>query len=116
MQQDEWKHWLPVATAVHNNNVNTTTKITPVHALLGYLPTLNPLAPTTTNNERVEDRLAKAKIAQEQAQTALDRVADQTPEDQFQEGEHIWLEAKNLAPPLSDAQTGPQTSWPIYHH
>ena len=38
-------------------------------------------------NERVEDWLAKAKAAREQAQAALDRVADQTPEDQFQEGE-----------------------------
>ena len=74
---------------MHNNNVNATTKVTPAHALLGYLPTLDPLTPTMTSNERVEDRLAKAKAAREQAQAALDRVADQTPEDQFQEGERV---------------------------
>ena len=112
-QQDEWKHWLPVATAVHNNNVNATTKVTPAHALLGYLPTLDPLAPTTTNNERVEDRLAKAKAAREQAQAALDRVADQTPEDQFQEGERVWLEAKNLALPYQTRKLAPKRHGPF---
>ena len=112
-QQDEWKHWLPVATAVHNNNVNATTKVTPAHALLGYLPTLDPLAPMTTNNERVEDRLAKAKAAREQAQAALDRVADQTPEDQFQEGERVWLEAKNLALPYQTRKLAPKRHGPF---
>ena len=107
-QQDEWKHWLPVATAVHNNNVNATIKVTPAHALLGYLPTLDPLAPTMTNNERVEDQLAKAKITQEQAQAALDWIVGQTPEDQFQEGECIWLEAKNLALPYQTRKLAPQ--------
>jgi hypothetical protein len=24
-QQDDWKSWLPIATAVHNNHVNSTT-------------------------------------------------------------------------------------------
>ena len=112
-QQDEWKHWLPVATAVHNNNVNATTKVTPAHALLGYLPTLDPLAPTTTNNERVEDRLTKAKAAREQAQAALDRVANQTPEDQFQEGERVWLEAKNLALPYQTRKLAPRRHGPF---
>ena len=112
-QQDEWKHWLPVTTAVHNNNVNATTKVTPAHALLGYLPTLDPLAPITTNNDRVEDQLAKAKAAREQAQAALDRVADQTPEDQFQEGERIWLEAKNLALPYQTCKLAPKRHGPF---
>ena len=112
-QQDEWKHWLLVATAVHNNNVNATTKVTPAHALLGYLPTLDPLAPTTTNNKRVEDRLAKAKAAREQAQTALDRVVDQTPEDQFQKGERVWLEAKNLALPYQTRKLAPKRHGPF---
>ena len=112
-QQDEWKHWLPVATAVHNNNVNATTKVTPAHALLGYLPTLDPLAPTTTKNERVEDRLDQAKAAREQAQTALNRVADQTPEDQFQEGERVWLEAKNLALPYQTHKLAPKRHGPF---
>ena len=112
-QQDKWKQWLPVATAVHNNNINATTKVTPAHALLGYLPTLDPLAPMTTNNERVEDQLAKARAAREQAQTALDRVADQTPEDQFQEGERVWLEAKNLALPYQTRKLAPKCHGPF---
>ena len=60
-----------------------------------------------------EDRLAQAKIAREQAQTALDRVADQTPEDQFQEGECIWLEAKNLALPYQARKLAPKCHGPF---
>ena len=40
-QQDEWAQWLPIATAVHNNAVNASTKVAPTEALLGYLPWLD---------------------------------------------------------------------------
>ena len=85
----------------------------PPPPLLGYLPTLDPLAPTTTNNERVKDRLTKAKAAREQAQAALDHVVDQTPEDQFQEGERVWLEAKNLALPYQTCKLAPKRHGPF---
>ena len=61
----------------------------------------------------MEDRLAKAKAAREQAQAALDRVADQTPEDQFQEGERVWLEAKNLALPYQTRKLAPKRHGPF---
>jgi hypothetical protein len=60
-RQDDWKTWLPIATAVHNNRVNATTKVAPAKALLGYLPTLNPVAPPSTNNERIEERTEQAR-------------------------------------------------------
>ena len=54
-QQDDWKRWLPIATAVHNNCINTTTKVAPAEALLGYLPTLDPLTPLTMRSVRIEE-------------------------------------------------------------
>jgi hypothetical protein len=59
-QQDDWKSWLPIATAVHNNHTNSTTRVAPARALLGYLPTLDPAMPPTMRNERVEERAAQA--------------------------------------------------------
>ena len=43
--------------------------------------------------------LIRTSLLESRPMVALDRVANQTPEDQFQEGEHVWLEAKNLALP-----------------
>ena len=59
-RQDDWKRWLPIATATHNNYVNSTTKVAPAQALLGYLPVLDPLTPLMTRNERIEERAEQA--------------------------------------------------------
>ena len=37
-QQDDWAQWLPIATATHNNFPNSTTRVAPTEALLGYFP------------------------------------------------------------------------------
>ncbi len=66
-QQDNWKFWLPLAMAVHNNHINSTTKVAPAQALLGYLPTLDPIAPPVMRNERVEDRVAQVEQKRKQA-------------------------------------------------
>jgi len=94
-QQDDWKQWLPLATLVHNNWYNGTIKMAPNQALLGYLPTLNPEAPTNTMNEHVEDQTALAHKYRSKAQTALNTKAN-TPENQFEINDRVWLEAKNL--------------------
>jgi len=63
--------------------------------LLGYLPTLDPEAPTNTMNECVEDQMALAHEYRSKAQTALNMKAN-TPENQFEINDCVWLEAKNL--------------------
>jgi hypothetical protein len=112
-QQDDWKCWLPIATAIHNNHMNATTKVVPAKALLGYLPTLDPLAPSITRNERVEERAIQASRSREQAQAALDQVADRTPEGQFKKGDRIWLEAKNLTLPYQTRKLAPGCHGPF---
>ena len=39
--QDDWSEWLPLETAVHNRQVNTTLGIAPTQVLLGYFPLLD---------------------------------------------------------------------------
>jgi len=112
-QQDDWKPQLLLATAVYNNYVNSTTNVAPAKALLGYLPTLDPLAPSTTRNERVEERAAQARESREQAQMALDWIADRTPKDQFRVGDQVWLEVKNLALPYQTRKLAPKHHGPF---
>jgi hypothetical protein len=112
-QQDDWKSWLPIATAVHNNHVNSTTRVAPARALLGYLPTLDPTTPPTTRNERVEERAAQAFKSREQAQAALNKVAETSPMTQFKVGDAVWLEAKNLALPYQTRKLAPKRHGPF---
>jgi hypothetical protein len=93
--------------------VNATTKVIPAKALLGYLPTLDPLAPSITRNEWVEERAVQASRSREQAQVALDRVAERTPKSQFKKGDCVWLEAKNLALPYQTRKLAPRHHGPF---
>jgi hypothetical protein len=112
-RQDDWKAWLPIATAVHNNRVNATTKVPPAKALFGYLPVLNPTTSPTTNNERIEERTEQTRQSQEQAQAALNKVAEHTPEDQFKIKDCVWLEAKHLTLPYQTRKLAPKRHGPF---
>src|SRR5712691_9229179 len=112
-RQEDWQPWLAIATTVHNNRSNATTRVAPNQVLLGYLPTLDPKAPPNTPNERVEERTLQAKEFRAQAQAAIDRVANKTPEDQFGEGDTVWLEAKNLTLPYQTRKLAPKCHGPF---
>jgi len=106
-QQDDWKRWLPLTTLVHNNQYNGTIKMALNQALLGYLPTLNPEAPTNMMNEHVEDQIALAHEYRSKAQTALNAKAN-TPENQFKVNDHVWLKVKNLNLPYQTQKLAPK--------
>jgi len=88
--------WLLMATLVYNNRHNGTIKMAPNQVLLGYLPTLNPEAPTNMMNKHVENQTVQAKEYWAQAQAALNMKANPIPENQFNVDNLVWLEAKNL--------------------
>ena len=70
-QQNDWARWLPLATAVHNRATNSTMKVPPSKALLGYLPRLDYRWGQETVIPRVEERLEVTRQRREQAKTAL---------------------------------------------
>jgi len=80
----------------------------PNQVLLGYLPNLNPEAPTNMMNEHVEDQMAQAQKYQAQAQAAINAKAETTPENQFTIDDLIWLEAKNLNLPYQARKLAPK--------
>jgi hypothetical protein len=52
---EDWMHWLALASAIHNNQKNMTTGLSPNQILLGYDITLNPGSTPQTPNESAEE-------------------------------------------------------------
>jgi transposase InsO family protein len=113
-RQDDWSAWLPLATAIHNARLNTTTKVTPFQTLLGYNPNLKGEPSLLSTNQLATDRQQEAKSFRAQAREALNQTAQARPEQQYAVGDQVWLEAKNLAlayqmPKLAPKRHGPFT-------
>ena len=112
--QDDWSDWLAIATTVHNNYPNATTRIAPIEALLGYSPRTTielPYPPTTV--QLVDDRTRKATEKRKQAKEALNEAARGTPPDSYQTGDKVWLEAKHLALPYQTPKLAPKRHGPF---
>jgi hypothetical protein len=111
--QTDWSNWLGIATMVHNNHKNATINITPSEALLGYTPCLHPMDPPPSLNQHVEDRKQTALKRRAQAIEAINRTARQMPPPQFQTGQEVWLEAKNLQLPFQTPKLAPKRHGPF---
>src|SRR5712675_1182720 len=114
-QQGDWSRWLTVASAVHNDHVNSTLGVTPIEVLLGYRPTLHPDQNVATNSQTVEQRLETLHQKRAQAIAAINKVANQgpTPEGKFKEGDQVWLEASNLKLPYHTPKLAPRRQGPF---
>ena len=112
--QDDWSDWLAIATAVHNNYPNATTRIAPIEVLLGYSPRITmelPYPPTTV--QLIDDRTKKATEKRKQAKEALNEAARAAPPDSYQIGDKVWLEAKHLALPYQTPKLAPKRHGPF---
>jgi len=84
-------------------------------ALLGYLPTLDPEAPTNMMNEHVEYQTALAHKYRSKAQTALNAKAN-TPENQFEIKDNLPYQTRKLAPKRHGPFTITQQVSPVAYH
>ena len=57
MSPEAWTNWISIATAIHNNRWNATTKLSPNQILLGYETKLIPTGTGESTNEATEWRL-----------------------------------------------------------
>ena len=64
-------------------------------------------------NPQVEERKETAFKKQEQAKTALNRIANITPKDQFRVNDKVWLNSKNLALPYQTLKLAPRCHGPF---
>ena len=115
-QQEDWSQWLTVATAVHNDHVNSMLGMTPSEALLGYCPALHPDQNVTTSNQLAEWCLETLHQKRVQAIAAINKVANQKPtlEERFKEGDQVWLEATNLKLPYHTPKLAPRRQGPFH--
>src|SRR5712671_1998107 len=114
-QQDDWDEWLTIASAVHNDRVNSTLGMTPNEALLGYRPSLYPRISVDTPNEAVESRLDLLNQKRAQATAAINKAA-KTPhviKEVFELGDQVWLDAKNLVLPYQSNKLAPRRQGPF---
>ena len=112
-RQDNWEAWLPIATFVHNQWPNATTKCSPHEILLGYHPSAVEEPIGIMNNETVEERHQIIKEHREAALHTLDKAAQSTPASQYKVGEWVWLKAKHPALPYASVKLAPKCHGPF---
>ena len=95
-QPEDWSEWLAIAMAVHNNQKNSTTSLSPNQILLGMEPILHLSEYHITNNEAMENRVKRMEEAQEQATRAINKKATIMPPAQYKPRDQVWLEVTHL--------------------
>jgi len=104
-----------VASAVHNDHINSTLGVTPIETLLGYRPTLHPDQNVVMNNQTAEQCIETLHQKRAQAIAAINKVVNQGPtlEGRFKEGDQVWLEASNLKLPYHTPKLAPRRQGPF---
>ena len=112
---EDWDQWLMTASAVHNNRKNQTTGLSPNQVLIGYDIPLQTPNDVETNNALVEWRIRIMNQRREQAIQALNKTAEKsgTPLAQYNTGDQVWLEGKNLQLPHQMTKLAPKRYGPF---
>jgi hypothetical protein len=110
--QTDWDQWLDLATFVHNQWPNGTTKVTPIEAILGYIPRGTGTEKETPNQTIMERQLQAIKW-RKRAEEALNKIAGSPPDHQYTEGDLVWLEGKNLTIRTPTAKLAPKRYGPF---
>ena len=100
---------------MHNNRKNQTTGLSPNQILIGYDIPLNTPNDVETNNMTVERRIGIMNQRREQAIEALNRTAERkgAPPAQYNTGDQVWLEGKNLKFPHQVTKLAPKRYGPF---
>jgi len=106
MDPKGWVDWIALATAVHNNRTNVTTRMSPNQILLGYNPILNTEESLRTTNDLVEMRSEAMGLNRRNAIWVLNKSSDQSGPlpSQYSLGQQVWLDATHLKLPHQKAK------------
>ena len=113
---EDWVDWLAIATAVHNNQRNSTTGLLPNQILWGQEAMLNPEVNTSSPNDAAKDQVKRLLEVQKTAIQAINRVTKhphQIP-DQYKVGDQVWLEATHLQLPHQTSKLNPKRYGPFH--
>ena len=120
--QNNWAKLIPMAELAYNSHEHSATKKAPFELLLGYLPTwpseINPDPKIPTAEQRLlnmqlarKEATAALEIAEESMRTQQDKYGTKGPD--FQEGNQVWLEGKNLKTQYPSAKLAPKRYGPF---
>jgi hypothetical protein len=95
--------------------MNQTLGLSPNQILWGHEATLLPANIHPTSNEATEKRMTLLKEYQERAISTIQKLAtkSRTPPKQYQVGDAVWLEAKNLKLPHQSSKLTPKHYGPF---
>src|SRR6266436_5267010 len=115
MDPKGWVDWLALATAVHNNQTNVTTGLSPNQILLRYNPILNLEESLRTMNDLIEMQSEAMNQNCKNAIWALNKSSDQNspPPSQYKPGQQVWLDMTHLKLPYQKAKLTPKRLGPF---
>ena len=98
MSPEAWTDWISIATAIHNNRQNATTKLLLNQILLGYETKLIPTETGESTNEATEQRLGTMIEKRLAAIDMINQMAKSRAPipSQYKMGDQVWLEATHL--------------------
>jgi Chromo (CHRromatin Organisation MOdifier) domain len=113
--QDKWSRWLPIATLVHNNSINSTTSIPPSQLLIGWEPPITRNQIHKMNNQMAEQMAEQLEGNRQLAIQVLNCAASTKGvlESQYHSGQKVWLEAKNLPLQYRSPKLAPRCHGPF---
>ena len=110
---EDWSYWIAVASAVHNNQINSTIGLSPNEILLGYSPCLAPSEVIRMDNEAAEKCMKWMMEAWDQATKLINQKAGRAPPSQFAVGDQVWLEGSHLRLPHQLTKLAPKRYGPF---
>ncbi len=114
MAPEDWTSWLSIATAIHNDRRNATTRLSPNQILWGGQPRLMTSEGDNEKNQAVQERLWVMKEKWAQAVEAINQSAEQkTIPSSFQVGTQVWLEGTHLRLPYQVTKLAPKRYGPF---
>ena len=110
---NDWSYWVSVASAVHNNWINSTTGLSPNQVLFGYCPCLAPSEAIKMDNEAVEKWVKWMMEAWDRAIKTINQKAGKIPSAQFAIRDQVWLEGTHLKLPHQSTKLAPKRYGPF---
>ena len=121
-RQENWADLLPTAEFALNSRVHSATGSSPFELMYGYNPDFTVPAGKKSNMPKLEERLDQLREARKDAEAALrmskKRISEQVEASrrkpvQFQKGDKVWLDTKNLRIKQPSPKLGPKRIGPF---
>ena len=112
---EDWTQWLALASVVHDNRKNTTTRLSSNQILLGYEPQLTLEISPPSNNDLAEEHIKELMENRDQATRAINEAAkgNGTDPSRYHLRDQVWLKGKNLKFPYQATKLNPKHYGPF---